>query len=309
MSEPIQIRMGGYGPPTTTCSRGLKIMGDRLAAEFGKAVDVKTIWNVMDLGYKGGDLLWMAEHGILTLSYQSTSYLADRVPELDMADLPFLFDGLKDARAAMDGKFGAWMTRKIEERIPGYRVLGYFENGYRHVSNQLRPVRALADLKGMRVRLMPGKIHARSFELLGTVPFSLDLKPGLEAVVSGAVDAQENPLANTVDYGAHKVHRYHTLTNHCYLSRGIYMNRAEFERWPKELQQGIQRAAREAIVAQRDLAVEEEEVARKAIEAAGGEVVELTPAERAAFSRAVKPLHEEARKRFGDEVFALVRAK
>jgi len=309
MSEPIQIRMGGYGPPKTTCSRGLKIMGDRLVQEFGKSVDVKYIWNVMDLGYKGGDLLWMAEHGILTLSYQSTSYLADRVPELDMADLPFLFDGLKDARAAMDGKFGAWMTRKIEERIPGYRVLGYFENGYRHVSNQLRPVRALADLKGMRVRLMPGKIHARSFELLGTVPFSLDLKPGLEAVVSGAVDAQENPLANTVDYGAHKVHRYHTLTNHCYLSRGIYMNRAEFERWPKELQQGIQRAAREAIVAQRDLAVEEEEVARKAIEAAGGEVVELTPAERAAFSRAVKPLHDEARKRFGDEVFALVRAK
>jgi TRAP-type C4-dicarboxylate transport system substrate-binding protein len=306
MSEPVQIRMGGYGPSTTTCSRGLKIMGDRLAQEFGKAVDVKTIWNVMDLGYKGGDLLWMAEHGILTLSYQSTSYLADRVPELEFADLPFLFDGLKDARAAMDGKFGAWMTRKIEERIPGYRVLGYFENGYRHVSNKLRPVRVLADLKGMRVRLMPGKTHARSFELQGAVPFSLDLKPGLEAVVNGTVDAQENPLANTVDYGAHQVHRYHTLTNHCYLSRGIYMNRAEFERWPKGLQEGIQRAAREAILAQRKLAVEEEAVARKAIEATGGEVLELTAAARAEFVRAVKPLHDEARKRFGDEVFALL---
>ncbi len=309
MKEPIQIRMGGYGPPTTTCSRGLKIMGDRLEQEFGKAVDVKTIWNVMDLGYQGGDLLWMAEHGILTLSYQSTSYLADRVPELEFADLPFLFDGLGDARAAMDGKLGAWLSRKIEERIPGYRLLGYFENGYRHVSNRLRPVRAPADLKGMRVRLMPGKVHARSFELMGAVPFSLDLKPGLEAVVSGAVDAQENPLANTVDYGAHQVHRYHTLTGHCYLSRGIYLNRAEFERWPKELQEGIQRAAREAILAQRKLAVEEEEVARKAIEAAGGEVLELTPGERAAFARAVRPLHDEARKRFGDEVFALVRAK
>ncbi len=308
MSEPIQIRMGGYGPPTTTCSRGLKIMGERLAAEFGKAVDVKYIWNVMDLGYKGGDLLWMAEHGILTLSYQSTSYLADRVPELDLADLPYLFDGLAHARAAMDGKFGAWLTRKIEERIPGYRVLGYFENGYRHVSNKLHPVRALADLKGMRVRLMPGPIHARSFELLGAVPFSLDLKPGLEAVVSGTVDAQENPLANTVDYGAHQVHRYHTLTNHCYLSRGIYMNRAEFERWPKGLQEGIQRAAREAILAQRNLAVEEEALARKAIEAAGGEVVELTPEARAEFVRAVKPLHDEARQRFGEEVFALLRA-
>jgi len=84
------------------------------------------------------------------------------------------------------------------------------------------------------------------------------------------------------------------------------MNCAEFERWPKELQRGIQRAARAAIVAQRDLAVEEEEVARKAIEASGGEVVELTLAERAAFARAVKPLHEEARRRFGDEVFALI---
>ena len=309
MSDPIQIRMGGYGPPTTTCSRGLKLMGDRLVAQFGKAVDVKYIWNVMDLGYKGGDLLWMAEHGILTLSYQSTSYLADRVPELEFADLPFLFDGLRDARAAMDGKLGAWLSRKIEERIPGYRLLGYFENGYRHVSNRLRPVRTPADLKGMRIRLMPGKVHARSFELLGAVTFSLDLKPGLEAIVSGAVDAQENPLANTVDYGAHKAHRYHTLTAHCYLSRGIYMNRAEFERWPKDLQQGIQSAAREAIAAQRDLAVEEEATARKAIESAGGEVVELTPEERAVFARAVMPLHDEARRRFGEEIFALLRAK
>jgi len=300
--------MGGYGPPSTTCSRGLKIMGDRLEREFGRAVDVKYVWNVLDFGYKAADLLWMAEHGILTLAYQSTSYLADRVPELELADLPYLFDGLRDARAAMDGKLGAWLSRKIEERIPGYRLLGYFENGYRHLSNRLRPVRTPAELRGMRIRLMPGKVHARSFELLGAVPFSLDLKPGLEAIVAGTVDAQENPLANTVDYGAHKVHRYHTLTGHCYLSRGIYMNRAEFERWPKELQQGIQNAAREAIAAQRNLAVAEEAAARKAIESAGGEVLELAPAERAAFARAVKPLHDEARSRFGETVFALLKA-
>ena len=300
MSKPIQIRMGGYGPATTTCSRALKLIGDRLQAEFGAGVDVKYIWNVMDLGYQGGDLLWMAEHGILTLSYQSTSYLADRVPELEFADLPFLFDDLDHARAAMDGKLGAYLSQKIEERI-GYRLLGYFENGYRHVSNKLRPVRTPADLKDMRIRLMPGKMHARTFELLGAIPFSLDLKPGLEAVVSGAVDAQENPLANTVDYGAHKVHRYHTLTRHCYLSRGIYCNRAEFDSWPAAFQTAMQNAARAAIVAQRDLAVEEEEIARKAIEGAGGEVLELTADERAAFVRAVKPLHDTYTNRFVEE--------
>jgi len=307
MSNPIQIRMGGYGPPTTTCSRGLKVMGDRLGREFGDAVDVKYVWNVMDLGYQGGDLLWMAEHGILTLSYQSTSYLADRVPELEFADLPFLFDDLAHARTAMDGKLGAYLTRKIEERIPGYRVLGYFENGYRHVSNRLRPLRTLGDLKGLRTRLMPGKTHNRSFTLLGAVPFSLDLRPGLEAIVAGAVDAQENPLANTVDYGAHKVHQYHTLTGHCYLSRGIYLNRAQFESWPRELQEGIQSAAREAILVQRELAVEEEKVALKAIEDAGGEVQTLAPESRAQFVKAVQPLHEEARRRFGEEMFGLLR--
>src|SRR6185436_19838489 len=275
MSKPIQIRMGGYGPPKTTCSRALKVMGDALEREFGKDVDPKYIWNVMDLGYQGGDLLWMAEHGILTLSYQSTSYLADRVPELEFADLPFLFEDLEHARRAMDGGLADWLTRKIEARIPGYRVLGYFENGYRHISNKLRPVHKLEDLAGMRVRLMPGKVHNQSFGLLGAVPFSLDLKPGLEAIVAGAVDAQDNPLANTVDYGAHKVHQYHTLTGHCYLSRGIYLNRAQFESWPRELQEGIQSAAREAILVQRELAVEEEKVALKAIEDAGGEVQTL----------------------------------
>jgi TRAP-type C4-dicarboxylate transport system substrate-binding protein len=244
MAKPIQIRMGGYGPPTTTCSRALKVIGDRLQSAFGDAVDVKYIWNVMDLGYQGGDLLWMAEHGILTLSYQSTSYLADRVPELEFADLPFLFEDVAHARSAWDGKLGAYLTRKIEERISGYHLLGYFENGYRHVSNQLRPVRTPADLAGMRIRLMPGTMHRRSFEQLGAVPFSLDLKPGLEAVVSGTVDAQENPLANTVDYGAHKVHRYHTLTGHCYLSRGIYCNRAAFESWPAALQTAMQNCRR-----------------------------------------------------------------
>ena len=306
MTQPIQIRMGGYGPPKTTCSRALKVMGDRLQSEFGDAVEVQYIWNVMDLGYKGGDLLWMAEHGILTLSYQSTSYLADRVPELEFADLPFLFEDVAHARAAWDGKLGAYMTRKIEERI-GYRVLGYFENGYRHVSNRLRPVHTPADLAGMRVRLMPGEMHRRSFMQLGAVPFSLDLKPGLEAVVSGTVDAQENPLANTVDYGAHKVHRFHTLTGHCYLSRGIYCNRAQFESWPPAVQMAMLNAAREAIVVQRELAVEEENIARKAIESAGGEVVELSAKERAAFAAAVKPLHDDARKRFGEEMSALLR--
>jgi TRAP-type C4-dicarboxylate transport system substrate-binding protein len=301
----IQICMGGYGPPTTTHSRALKMIGDRLAAQFGKDVDIKYVWNVMDFGYKAEEVLWMSERGILTLAYQSTSYLTERVPELEFADLPFLFASLGEARAAMDGKLGAYLSRKIEERVPGYRMLGYFENGFRHVSNRLRPVHTPADLAEMRIRMMPSQMHCRTFELLGAIPFACDLKLGLEAIMSGAVDAQENPLANTIDYGAHKAHRYITLTGHCYVSRGIYCNRAAFDSWPEALQTAMKQAVRAAIIAQRGLAVEEEEIARKAIEDAGGEIVELTPEERAAFVRAVKPLHDEARTRFG-EAFAVL---
>jgi TRAP-type C4-dicarboxylate transport system substrate-binding protein len=71
----------------------------------------------------------------------------------------------------------------------------------------------------------------------------------------------------------------------------------------------MQKAAQEAIGTQRKLAVEEEDIARRAIESAGGEVVELTPDERAVFVRAVKPLHDDARKRFGEEMFAFLRTR
>lgn len=305
MSDPVRIVMGGFGPPQTSHSRGLKVIGDRLEQEFGDAVDVKYVWNVMDLGYQGGDLLWMTEQGILTLSYQSTSYLTGRVPELEFADLPFLFRDEAHARGAMDGALGACLARRIEARY-AFDVIGYFENGYRHVSNRLRPVRAPADLTGMRIRLMPSQMHARTFELLGAVPFPCDLKEGIEAIKSGAVDAQENPMANTVTYGAHKVHRHHTLTRHCYMSRGLYLNRTARNAWPETLRAALPRAVREGIEVQRKLAVAEEETARQAIEAEGGEIIELTAEDREAFARAVRPLHEEARKRFGSEMFDLL---
>ena len=297
--------MGGYGPPTTTHSRAIKIIGDRLTAQFGNEVDIKYVWNVMDFGYKAEEVLWMSERGLLTVAYQSTSYLTGRVPELEFADLPFLFASLAEARTAMDGALGAYLSRKIEEHVPGYHMLGYFENGYRHVSNRVRPVHLPADMRGLTIRSLPSQMHSRTYEMLGATPLIMDLKPAIAAIKAGEIDAQENPLANTVDYGVHKFHRYHSLTGHSYLSRGIYCNRAAFESWPAALQTAMMKATREAVLAQRELAVREEDIARQAIINAGGEIVELTADERAAFVRAVKPLHDEARGRF-PEAFALL---
>src|SRR5215475_1253066 len=144
----IQIRMGGYGPATTGFSRALKLIGDRLTAQFGDRVDVKYVWNIMDFGYKAEEILWLVESGVLTLGYQSSSYLTDRLPELGFVDLPFLFANNAQARGAMDGALGAFLARKIEAAV-NYRILGWFENGFRQISNRVRPVRVPADLAGL----------------------------------------------------------------------------------------------------------------------------------------------------------------
>jgi TRAP-type C4-dicarboxylate transport system substrate-binding protein len=117
MSEIIKIRMGGYGPATTGFSKSLKLIGDKLEAEFGPRVAIEYVWNIMDHGYKAEDILTLVENGEMTLGYQSSSYLTDRVPELGFVDQPFLFANNAQARGAMDGELGQHLARKTEERI------------------------------------------------------------------------------------------------------------------------------------------------------------------------------------------------
>ena len=76
-------------------------------------------------------------------------------------------------------------------------------------------------------------------------------------IKAGTLDAQENPLANTVTYGVHKFHKFHTLTYHFYISRPIFLHRAAFDAWPDDLRRAMQAAVAEAVAFQRKLAVEE----------------------------------------------------
>ncbi len=305
MTDAIQIRMGGYGPPTTTHSRALKFIGDKLEARFGDGVDIKYTWNIMDFGYRADEILWLTECGILTLSYQSTSYLTDRVPELGFVDLPFLFPTLEKAREAFDGDLGAHLNACIEREY-NYRMFGYFENGFRHISNKERAIHLPEDLAGLKIRMLPSDTHVRTFDLLGAVPLRMDLTEAIEGVVDGSLDAQENPLANTVTYGVHKHHHFHTLSGHFYLSRGVYGHRESVDGWPEELRTAMHDAVREATAYQRGLAVQEEDVSQQALVSENCEITELTDAEREAFRAAVTPMYDEARETFGNTMFDLL---
>jgi TRAP-type transport system periplasmic protein len=305
MAKAIQIRMGGYGPAGTGFSKSLKFIGERLEQQFGDRIDVKYVWNVMDFGYRAEDILWLVESGILTLGYQSSSYLTERVPELSFVDLPFLFSKNETARAGVDGALGKFLAQKIEERV-NYRILGWYENGFRHISNRLRTIRAPADMKGMRIRVLPSEVQARTFELLGAVPLRWDLTEAIAAIKAGTIDAQENPFANTVTYSVHKFHHFHTVTNHFYISRPIFLHRTGFDAWPQDLQDAMRAAVTDSVAYQRDLAIEEDASARKALLEQGCEIAELTDDEHALFKNAVGPLWADARQRFGKEMFEMM---
>jgi TRAP-type C4-dicarboxylate transport system substrate-binding protein len=160
----------------------------------------------------------------------------------------------------------------------------------------------------MRIRVLPSEVQARTFELLGAVPLRWDLTEAIAAIKAGTIDAQENPFANTVTYGVHKFHHFHTVTNHFYISRPIFLNRSQFDAWPGELQSATRDAVRKAVAFQRGEAIAEDRDARAAIEAAGCEITALTPDEHALFRKAVEPLLQEARRTYGAAVFAMVAA-
>ena len=302
---PIRIIMAGYGPPTTSFSLALKGMGDRIEAKFPGDVEVKYLYNIIELGYKGLDILWLVEEGVLTLGYQSSSYLTSRVPNLGLVDLPFLFTDSLTARTAMDGELGQRLTESIEQDMD-YRVLGYFENGLRHMSNRVRPVRTPADMKDLSIRVLPSKVHERTFQLLGAKPEIMDLSEVIERVKAGTIDMQENPFANTVTYGVHNFHKHHTASNHFYISRPIFFHRPTFDSWPEELQVEMRAAVTDAVAFQRGMKDQEETDAAAVIREAGGEIEELTPEEIQLFVEAVKPVYEDAQTQYSRELLNLV---
>jgi TRAP-type C4-dicarboxylate transport system substrate-binding protein len=308
MTQPIKLRLAGYSPPDSTHSLASIHFKECLEKRLGNAVDVDVYWNILDFGYRADDLLSMVECGLLTMCYFSTSYLTSLFPEvyqLEIIDLPFVFENEESAHFALDGALGKYLTEKTEE-CTGYRVLGYWDNGFRQLSNLLRPVRSPADLEGMRIRLQPNDVHIKTFELLGAVPVPVDLKEGIEKIVSHDVDAQENPLANTVTYGVTDHHNHITMSAHFFGARGLYVHKESFDSWPEDVRLAVRDSAREAIRVQRDLALSKESALRVQLEKEGVNVVDLTSLERKAFVEAIKPILDEARTRLGEDLFSLI---
>jgi TRAP-type C4-dicarboxylate transport system substrate-binding protein len=301
----VHIRFGGYQPPTSVHSKAAEVFGTALTARLGKAVRFDFDANLIASGHRAVELLTMVESGTLTMGYFSTSYLAARVPECALLDLPFMINDRARAYAVLDGPLGALLADKLHATT-GFRVLGFWDNGFRHLSNAVRPIRTPADCRGLRLRTLLSATHDKVFRLLGFEPVALDVKELLAAVQAGTIDAQENPLTTIYNFGIHAHHRYITLTGHFFGAAVLLCHHASYAAWPVEMQHAVTAAAYEATVAQRRFAAAEDTDVLTKLSPAQNHIIGLTDAERALFIEAVAPLLTEQRQAFGEHLWGFL---
>ncbi len=253
----VHISLSGYQPPTSVHNKAAAVFGSALATRLGDALRFDLDGNILASGHQAADLLTMVESGVLTMCYFSASYLAARVPEFALLDLPFTINDRATAYAILDGAFGHLLADKLQAGT-GFRVLSFWDNGFRHLTNAVRPIRTPADCGGIRIRTLFSDMHRKVFALLGLEPMALDVKDLIAGVRSGAVEAQENPLTNTYNFGIHLYHRYITLSGHFFGATVLLCHHASYAAWPAEVRQAVEDAASEATAAQRQLAAAED---------------------------------------------------
>ena len=305
MSSPLQVRLGGYAPADSSHGRGLDRIAAELRTSLGDAVEIEIAYNIMDSGRPIQDLLADVESGVTTACFFSTAYIADRVPQLGIIDLPYLFGSLKEAHAALDGGLGDALSSATADAT-GLVPFGYWDNGYRHLSNRSRPVRTPDDCRDFRIRLQPNWAHEAFFSALGCEPVCNDLREGIAMLKSGELDAQENPFSNFVAYGINDVHPHVSLTGHIYGARGVYGSARVLADWPEDAVEALRRAARTAIDQQREDAEQGELALRRKLEGDGLQILDLTSDELDAFRAVAQPILKRARTQFDDELWALL---
>ena len=263
--------------------------------------------NIVEQWRTAADRLTMTESGELTGCYFSSSYLADRVPELGLFDQHFVVPDRKHAYAVLDGELGNWLAREVEKQT-GFYVLGYWDNGLRNISSGRGPLRAPEDCKGLRIRTLANEDHQQVFRALGFDPVKIDVRDLPAAVRSGEVDAQENPLTNIYNFELHRIHKHITLTRHLLGVAIVLFNKEQVKSWPEEARRAVDKALVEATRAQRDMAEKDDTICAEAMKADGAELIELTATERARFREVTRDQVSAMRERFSPELIAMFEA-
>lgn len=240
--------------------------------------------------------------GTIDLAIVSTGATVNFVPETGVFDIPFLFRDLAHARGVLDGKIGQDMLAKFPPR--GIIALAWGEQGFRHLTNNQRPVKEPADIKGLKIRTMENPIHLAAFRQLGVLATPMAWPEVMTALQQGTIDGQENPLSVIVSTKLWQVQKYLSLTAHVYSPALVLMAPSVYEGLSDADKQKLVDAARAASRAMRGYVDQVEENGIKEVKAQG---MQVNTVDHAAFVKAVEPVYPQYYKQFGQELVDAIR--
>jgi tripartite ATP-independent transporter DctP family solute receptor len=186
--------------------------------------------------------LEMVRLGTLDFVLCGVAHVSRFVPEMGTLVLPYLWKDTDTMFAALDGRMGQTLEPLLWEK--GFKVVGWWDNGFRNVSNNKRPIRVAEDLKGLKLRTLPTKVHIAFFRALGVSPVPMDWAEVYSALQQGVVDGQENPPGVVYFEKLPEVQKYYSLTKHVNEPGNVLMSRAVFAKLPADLQTALLSAAR-----------------------------------------------------------------
>jgi C4-dicarboxylate-binding protein DctP len=221
------------------------------------------------------------------------------VREFEVFDLPFMFDDTAQLHKVTEGPVGAGLFRKLEGK--GIVGLAYWDNGFKVMSAN-KPLHTPADFRGLKMRIKSSKVLEAQFRALGAVPQVMAFSEVYQAMQTGVVDGSENTPSNMYTQKHHEVQKYVAVTDHGYIGYAVIANRKFWDSLPADLKATLEGAMRDATRYANDIAQKENDDALDGIRKSGrSEVIVLTPTQRAAWKKALVPVHKENESRVGKE--------
>jgi tripartite ATP-independent transporter DctP family solute receptor len=226
---------------TSSLHRRLVQMWAAVRTESRGRVDTRVL--AQNNGIAGSDpaALKMLVAGEIQFFTLMGGILGTVVPVAEIQQVPFAFRSAAEAHRAMDGALGAYVREEMAAKgIFGFPV-GAFDNGMRHIAGNKRPIVRPDDLIGIRMRVPAGQMVADTFKALGAEPVTINSDGIYEALRSGRVDAQENPLALVDLFKIYEVVKYVSLTNHMWSGFNLLGHLPTWKRLPREITAVIER--------------------------------------------------------------------
>ena len=237
----------------------------------------------------GAKAIEFVQAGTLDIALESTMAFSNFVREVGVLDLPFLFSNKTRAFGIIDGPVGKKLEEIAEKQ--GFKVIGWWDNGFRSITSTKGPVASPADLVGLKIRTPESKVFLTTFETLGAVPTPMAVSEVFSALQLRTVDAAEISDSNNIKNKYTEVCPYYSVTKHIYTFEPLVMDLDRFESFSKEEQEALLKAAKEAGEFQRKVSMELDETNMATVRAAEGVTLNIVE-DVSEFQAACKPVYE-----------------